>query len=102
MTLSHSPKCQDLTGQKQSSLIFRDATINDAKFLNELYNAAIGEETSLEWDKERSLAETEEYLSKMINTRYPCILVFEAEELVAFGALERFTVGDGTSGSIVL
>ena len=80
----------------------RDATINDAKILNELYNAAIHEETFLEWDKERPLAETEEYLSKMIKTRYPCILVFEAEELVAFGALERFTVGDGALISAVL
>lgn len=80
-----------------SKLSFRDATISDAQALNDLYNSAIREHTALEWDVERPLSETESYLKYMIQDEYPCILVFEGDELVAFAAFERFTVGDGQS-----
>lgn len=94
MTLSPSLKCYEMPDQG-SRLTFGDATIDDAKDLNRLYNEVIREETSLEWDVERPLSERVDYLQKMTQTRYPCILVREGQELVAFGALERFTVGDG-------
>ena len=62
-----------------------------------LYNSAIREQTALEWDQERPVEEQEFYLGWMIDHSYPVILVYEEGELVAFGALERWTVGSGGS-----
>ena len=78
-----------------SGFTFRDATEADAKDLNELYNSVIKEETSLEWDEERPLPEHEFYLKSMICDEYPCLLVYEGDLLVAYGSLERWTVGEG-------
>ena len=60
-----------------------------------LYNSAIREQTALEWDQERPVEEQEFYLDWMMDQSYPVILVYEEGELVAFGALERWTVGSG-------
>lgn len=83
-------------GFAASGFTFRDATAADAKDLNELYNSVIKEEISLEWDEERPLSEHEFYLKSMICDEYPCILVYEGNLLVAYGSLERWTVGEGT------
>lgn len=80
-----------------AGITFRDATVADAKDLNELYNSIIGEETSLEWNEKRPLAEHEFYLDWMIQNDYPCILVYEGDVLIGYGSLERWIVGDGGS-----
>ena len=99
MTLSPSSRRSStlsFDSESQSRLNFREATLDDAKALNQLYNEAIRETTALEWDEERPLSEHQHYLKCMQAKEYPCLLAIEDDELVAYGALEQWTYDAGT------